>query len=103
MPVYYLDTSAIVKRYRNEPGTEAIDRLFDSPQPDPQFYISFITILELTSSILRLVKGGQLGENVADDMLARFSWDIPGTFGVLPLTDKPLTGTVAVTGLCQLL
>jgi len=72
MPVYYFDTSAILKRYRNELGTDVVDRLFDSPQGDSQFYISFRTILELTSSILRLVKGGQLSQSVADDMLARF-------------------------------
>jgi len=28
MTVFYLDTSAIVKRYRTEKGTEFIDRLF---------------------------------------------------------------------------
>ena len=102
MPVYYLDTSAILKRYRNEPGTEAIDRLFDSPQPDSQFYISFLTILELTSSILRLVKGGQLTQNLADNMLARFQEDTQDTLRILPLTDAILNGAVAVVEQHQL-
>ena len=98
MPVYYFDTSAILKRYRNELGTDVVDRLFDSPQGDSQFYISFLTILELTSSILRLVKGGQLSQSVADDMLARFSQDIPDTFRLAPLTDAILNGAVTVVG-----
>ena len=102
MPVYYFDTSAILKRYRNELGTDVVDRLFDSPQGDSQFYISFLTILELTSSILRLVKGGQLSQSVADDMLARFSQDIPDTFRLAPLTDAILNGAVTVVGRHQL-
>ena len=102
MPVYYLDTSAILKRYRNEPGTEAIDRLFDSPQADSQFYISFLTILELTSGILRLVKGRQLSQNVADDMLARFRQDTQDTVRILPLTDAIVNGAVAVVEQHQL-
>ena len=102
MPVFYLDTSAIVKRYLNEPGTEAIDRLFDEPQADTKFYTSFLTTLELTSSILRLVKGGQLGRSVADNMLARFRQDLHETIRILPLTDAIVNGAVAVVEQHQL-
>ena len=156
MPVYYLDTSAIVKRYRNEPGTEAIDRLFDEPQADTKFYTSFLrkchaeparlrrakylgwgvtprfprslaplgmttggpfslavvphvmghgrfpTTLELTSSILRLAKGGQLGRSVADSMLARFRQESLETIRVLPLTDAIVNDAVAAVEQHQL-
>ncbi len=96
MPVYYLDTSAIFKRYRDEPGTEALDTLFDASQADTSFYTSFLTTLELTSSVLRLVKGGQIGRNVADNILARFREDTPDPIRVLPLTDAIVNGAVAV-------
>ena len=102
MPVFYLDTSAIVKRYRDEPGTEAIDRLFDVPEADTRFYTSFLTALELTSSILRLVKGGQLSQNLADNMLARFRQDTQGTVRILPLTDAIVNGAVTVVEQHQL-
>ena len=102
MPVFYLDTSAIVKRYRNELGTEAIDSLFDEPQDDTKFYTSFLTTLELTSSILRLVKGGQLGRSVADGMLARFRQDSHETIRVLPMTDAIVNDAVAVVERHQL-
>ena len=102
MPVFYLDTSAIVKRYRNEPGTEVIDRLFGVPQAETRFYTSFLTTLELTSSILRLVRGGQLGRSVADNVLARFRQDSQGTFRVWPLTDAIVNGAVAVVEQHQL-
>ena len=102
MPVYYLDTSAILTRYRNELGTETIDRLFDSPQAGSQFYTSFLTTLELTSSVLRLVKGGQLGQNVAANMLARFRQDSHESIRVLPLSDAIVNGAVAVVEQHQL-
>ena len=103
MPVFYLDTSAIVKRYLNEPGTQAIDRLFfDETRADTKFYTSFLTTLELTSSILRLVKGGQLGRSVADNILARFRQDSHGTIRILPLTDAILNGAVTVVEQHQL-
>ena len=102
MPVYYMDTSALVKRYRNEPGTEAIDRLFDVRQADTRIYTSFLTALELTSSILRLVKGGQLSQNLADNMLARFRQDTQGTVRILPLTDAIVNDALAVVEQHQL-
>lgn len=96
MSVYYLDTSAIVKRYRNELGTEVIDRLFDPLQADSEFYTSFLTTLELTSSILRLAKGGQFGQDTADNILSRFRDDSHGAIQTLPLTDAILNGALTV-------
>jgi predicted nucleic acid-binding protein len=57
MPVFYLDTSALVKRYRTEPGTEVVEELFAGAPPGDEFFISFLSIIELTSAVLRLVKG----------------------------------------------
>ena len=46
MPVYYLDTSAIVKRYLEEQGTEVMDRLLDDTGPHNSFYTSWLSILD---------------------------------------------------------
>ena len=102
MPVFYLDTSAMVKRYRSEPGTEAIDRLFGDPRAETRFYTSFLTTLELTSSILRLVRGRQLSRSVADNALARFRQDSQETIRVWPLTDSIVNSAVALVEQHQL-
>ena len=34
MAVYYLDTSAILKRYRTEKGTDVVDALYEATRPD---------------------------------------------------------------------
>src|SRR5438552_15678664 len=72
MPVFYLDTSALVKRYRSEAGTDVVEQLLKNPRPEDRFFLSFLSILELTSGILRLAKAGQLRDATATQVLAQF-------------------------------
>lgn len=88
MPVFYLDTSALVKRYRTEQGTEVVERLLSSPAPHDRFFLSFLSVIELTSGILRLAKGGQLPEDTAHEILARFRRDVRNLFLLWPLGDE---------------
>jgi predicted nucleic acid-binding protein len=88
MPVFYLDTSALVKRYRTEQGTDVVEQLLANPLPEDRFFISFLSIIELTSGILRLLKGGQLREDTANEILAGFRRDVRELFRVWPLNDE---------------
>ena len=88
MGIFYLDTSAIVKRYRNETGTDLVDKLLDSPHPQHRFYTSFLSVLEMTSALLRLAKGGQIDQDTAKETLARFHRDLRQNFRVWPLDDN---------------
>jgi len=96
MPLFYLDTSAIVKRYRSETGTEVIIQLVDNANPDDRFYTSFLSILELTSAIMRLVRGGQLSKATAGEILARFRVDVQEIIQVWPLDNEIVAGAVQV-------
>ena len=96
MSIYYLDTSAIVKLYVDEPGTEVMDRLLDGIGSGDRFYTSWLSILELTSVILRLAKGGRLTPEAADHILARFRNDIEETIRSWPLDDSVLSAAMAV-------
>lgn len=49
MPVFYLDTSAIIKRYYLEQGSDIVDELFEQPLPGDGFHTSFLTLLEVAS------------------------------------------------------
>lgn len=93
MAFYYLDTSAIVKRYRVELGTDVIDELLGSQVGDERFYVSQFAILEITSRIMRLVKGGQLTQDLGNQILARF-W-LEG-FRFFPLDDLTFQQAVLV-------
>lgn len=87
MAIFYLDTSALVKRYRSEPGTEVVEELLSEPSPDDRFFVSFLSVLELTSAILRLVRGGQAREDTANEVLASFRRDLHDLLEVWPLNE----------------
>ena len=77
MPVIYVDTSALVKRYVQEKGTEVIDELFEQRLPDEFFALSTLAVLELKSALRRLLKGGKLRPSQYRDSIADFSNDVP--------------------------
>lgn len=54
MTLFYLDTSAFVKRYRAEIGTELIDALFTEKAATDLLASSFLSVLEMTSVVNRL-------------------------------------------------
>ena len=96
MPVFYLDTSAILKRYRDEQGTEVVDRLLLNPGPDDRFFTSFLSALEVWSAISRLVRSGQIDRNAAENVLARFREDAHRVILLWPLDNAILTAAILV-------
>lgn len=58
MARYFIDTSALVKRYRIEQGSDAVDRLFGAP--DSKFVISRLGITETISAFALKVRAGEL-------------------------------------------
>src|SRR5438067_1005039 len=69
MAVFYLDTSAIVKRYRVEQGTDVLDKLFDQRTPNDRFFTSFLSVLAVTSAALRLSRSLRVGQPAAADQI----------------------------------
>lgn len=58
--------------------------------------MSFLCVIELTSGIVRLVKGGQLREDTGREILARFRRDVGDLFRVWPLDDDIAIDAVTV-------
>jgi len=56
LTAFFLDTSALVKRYHEEVGTPEIDRLFDDPQAE--LIISRLGFVELQSALASKVRSG---------------------------------------------
>lgn len=96
MAVFYLDTSALVKRYRTEVGTEVVEELLADSAPQDRFFLSFLSIIELTSGVLRLAKGRQLREDTAQEILARFRRDAREVFRVWPLAEDIAVAAVTM-------
>lgn len=56
--IYFLDTSALLKRYVEEKGSEHVRQLLT--RPDLSFHQSFLTPLEMTSALYRRHRAGLL-------------------------------------------
>lgn len=74
MPVYYIDTSALVKRYHLEQGSDRVDQIF----ADPASILSTanLTITELTSALDRKFQGGLLSKQGLTHVLSVAARDL---------------------------
>ena len=74
MSRYFLDTSAIVKRYHWEDGSDIIDGLF--AEADAELVISDISIIEFYSALSLKVRVGEIDEENFVSLRKLFSQDI---------------------------
>lgn len=69
MARYYLDSSALVKRYHQESGSAEVDALFHAE--GNRFLVSRLALVEVHSSFARLVREGVLAKANFDKLIAR--------------------------------
>ena len=84
MIVFYFDTSALVKRYRREAGSEALDRVFKLEKP---FATCFSTVLEFIVAFSARRRGELSGETF-NMLVSRFLKDVLDRFIVLSVDDE---------------
>ena len=93
MNTYFLDTSAFVKRYHREDGSDVIDNLF--AEPDAKFIISDISIIEFYSAIALKVRIGDIQEDDFTILRKRFAQDIKDeVYQVVEVTKQAKTEAV---------
>lgn len=83
MPAYFFDTSALVKRYHVEEGSEKVDEIFNDPEGI--FAIASITIADFTSVFARKLNEGIISEDDLRICLSEFSKDMISSFGIVDL------------------
>ena len=67
MPSYFVDSSALVKRYRREAGSEVVARLLDAAD---RIAVSGLTPLEVSAALVRRGRGtGRSEQNLAAVLL----------------------------------
>ena len=98
MPVFYLDTSAVLKRYRTETGTDVVDAIYDerhtpsviksifSGRRSDVLVTSYFTCLEVESVASRMLRGKLLDEKSYKALLNSFASDIDHHMTVLPVS-----------------
>lgn len=94
MPVYYLDTSALFKRYRIEKGTEVLDELFAARQDSEVLTTSSFTVLEVISVLTRLLRARTITRRSHQRLLGMVAEDVSETVALQPLTDAVISEAI---------
>lgn len=83
MPLFYVDTSALVKRYHIELGSDQVDRLF--ADLDASLVTANLAVTELTSALDRKCQDGALTREGLAQVLAVAAQDLLAEFWLLEL------------------
>ena len=90
MAAYFVDSSALVKRYVEERGTAWVRNLTHR-SADHQIFVASITAVEVTSAVVRRRRGKTLSARQASSILSRFRKHLAGRYTVLEVTPGLLT------------
>lgn len=94
MKFYFFDTSALVKRYHSEGGTESIDKIFS--EDDRAIVISNISITEMVSALNRKKEENIISKEDLDTALSKFFHDAIRDFVVLELDEDCIKGSITL-------
>lgn len=76
MPRYFLDSSALLKRYHSEAGSADVESLFNAAAN--RLLISELALVEIRSSLARKVREGIFSPAVYQSLVARSDADVSG-------------------------
>jgi predicted nucleic acid-binding protein len=95
LALYYLETSALVKLYVYEPGTERLLGLTVS-DAGHRFAILSLAQVEFRAAIRRRQRGGEIPNSAADELIESFRRHSEGKFLIQPLSDSLLDVALAL-------
>lgn len=85
MAVYFLDSSALVKRYVQEVGTIWV-RSLTHRAAGHRIFLAHITAVEVTAAVARRRRGRTLSSRQASSILSRFRKHLAGRYTILEMT-----------------
>lgn len=98
MAVYFLDSSALVKRYVSEPGTAWTQSLFD-PAFRNRIYIAAIGAVEVSAAIARRQRAGNITTGEATRFFASLRRDLNLDFQIIGITPSVIAEGMRITEL----
>jgi predicted nucleic acid-binding protein len=87
--VFYIETSALLKRYKPESGFEVVDQLIDGRRADETLVTSQLTLVEIHAAMARLRRAGLISERQYDRVLGAVASDLASEGMVM----RPLTAS----------
>jgi predicted nucleic acid-binding protein len=88
----FLDTSALAKRYVQEPGSKELEKLFDSITPE--VFISTLAFVEFAAAMGRKLRNKEIVRMKASQAIKELEEDWYNVFAKIPL-DESLAETAA--------
>ncbi len=92
MKFFFLDTSALVKRYHSEKGTDKIDKIFS--EDDRAIVISSISITEMVSALNRKKEEKIILKEDLKITLSKFFHDAIKDFLIIELDGEHIKGSI---------
>ena len=86
MALYFLDSSALVKRYINEVGSAWVLSLF-SPVLNSEFFVAAVTGVKIVAAITRRARGGSISATDARAVCNQFRGDLQTEYQIIEITE----------------
>lgn len=86
MADYFIDSSALVKRYVTETGTSWVTRLL-LPASGHHVHLASITAVEVAAALARRERGRQLSTNDFHSAIRQFRSDLNSIYEIVNVTD----------------
>jgi uncharacterized protein len=101
MGIYFLDSSALVKRYVSETGSSwVIQRLDPGSQHD--VFIAAIASVEIIAAISRRARSGSLTAQNATQICRQIKADLQTEFEIIQITDRVISSAMTLAENYQL-
>ena len=97
MTAYFLNSSALVKRYALETGTAWIGRLCD-PMANPTILIANVTIVEMAAALASKRRSQEITAEAYGWMMQDFIRDAANQYRILSVDQRVITLGVDLTG-----
>jgi len=82
----FFDTSALVKRYADERGTQTVDQLIETPENT--IIITSLSVIEIASAFRRKYNRGDITKEKRDNLLVSFFEEATERFTVIPVDER---------------
>jgi predicted nucleic acid-binding protein len=82
----FFDTSALVKRYADEQGTQTVDRLIETTEST--IIITSLSVIEIASAFRRKYNRGEISEHKRDGLLVSFFEEATERFIIIPVDEN---------------
>jgi predicted nucleic acid-binding protein len=97
VPIYYFDSSGLVKRYVAEIGSAWVISL-TNPAAGHQVYIANITAVEVPAAINKRVRMGDINAGDATTAINNFQNDFSNQYHPIQVTDAIFASAAVLTG-----